>query len=108
METLHSTISVHRTIWADNLGIGPVFPLNPTPSNDSETAPMVTQSEPSAGISALQRLYSLIGPIVVPIWGSYVEAYKVIPKRNYNGAYGQFIIFLLLSFMLLSLSAESS
>ena len=29
-----------------------------------------------------------IGPKVVPFWGSYVESYKVIPKRNYYGAYG--------------------
>ena len=25
------------------------------------------------------------GPIVVPFWGSYIESYKVIPKRNYLG-----------------------
>ena len=29
-----------------------------------------------------------IGPIVVPCWGSYLESYKIIPKRNYYGAYG--------------------
>ena len=30
------------------------------------------------------------GSIVVPFWGSYlIESYKVIPKRNYWGAYGQ-------------------
>ena len=30
-----------------------------------------------------------IGPKVVPFWGSYnMEFYKVIPKRNYFGAYG--------------------
>ena len=29
-----------------------------------------------------------IGPIVVPFWASYLEAYKVIPKRYYYGAYG--------------------
>ena len=28
------------------------------------------------------------GPIVVPFWGSYIESYKVIPKRNYYGASG--------------------
>ena len=27
-----------------------------------------------------------IGPKVVPFWGSYLEFYKVIPKRNYFGA----------------------
>ena len=27
------------------------------------------------------------GSIVVPFWGSYLESYKVIPKRNYYGAY---------------------
>ena len=27
-------------------------------------------------------------PIVVPVWGSYVESYPVIPKSNYYGAYG--------------------
>ena len=26
--------------------------------------------------------------IVVPFWGSYLEFYKVIPKRKYFGAYG--------------------
>ena len=31
---------------------------------------------------------SLIGSIVVPFWGSYLELYKVFPKRNYYGAYG--------------------
>ena len=30
----------------------------------------------------------IIGPIVVPFGGSYLEFYKVIPKRNYYGAYG--------------------
>ena len=29
-----------------------------------------------------------IGSILVPFWGSYLESYKVIPKRNYYGAYG--------------------
>ena len=29
-----------------------------------------------------------IGPKVVPFWGSYLEFYKVIPKRDYFGAYG--------------------
>ena len=29
-----------------------------------------------------------IGPKVVPFGGSYIEFYKVIPKRNYFGAYG--------------------
>ena len=28
------------------------------------------------------------GSIVVPFCGSYLESYKVIPKRNYYGAYG--------------------
>ena len=28
------------------------------------------------------------GSIVVPFWGSYLEFYKVFPKRNYHGAYG--------------------
>ena len=31
-----------------------------------------------------------VGPKVVPFWGSYLEFYKVIPKRNYFGAYGYF------------------
>ena len=31
--------------------------------------------------------YLPIGPKVVPFWGSYLEFYKVIPKRNYFGAY---------------------
>ena len=29
------------------------------------------------------------GSIVVPFGGPYLESYKVIPKRNYYGAYGQ-------------------
>ena len=29
-----------------------------------------------------------IGPKVVPFGGSYLEFYKVIPKRNHFGAYG--------------------
>ena len=29
-----------------------------------------------------------IGSIVVPFWSSFWESYKVIPKRNYYGAYG--------------------
>ena len=28
------------------------------------------------------------GPIVVPFWGSSLEPYQVIPKRNYYGASG--------------------
>ena len=35
------------------------------------------------GLKGLPR-----GSIVVPFWGSYVESDKVIPKRNYYGAYG--------------------
>ena len=31
------------------------------------------------------------GPQVVPFWASYLEFYKVIPKRNYFGAYGYWI-----------------
>ena len=27
--------------------------------------------------------------IVVPFWGSYLESYKVVPKRNYYRAQGQ-------------------
>ena len=26
--------------------------------------------------------------MVVPFWGSYIESYQGIPKRNYYGAYG--------------------
>ena len=32
--------------------------------------------------------FTHIGPKVVPFRGSYSEIYKVIPKRNYFGAYG--------------------
>ena len=32
--------------------------------------------------------YVPIGPMVVPVRGSYLEFYKVIPKRNYCGACG--------------------
>ena len=35
--------------------------------------------------------YLPIGPKVVPFWGSYLEFYKVIPKRNYFGAYGYYL-----------------
>ena len=37
-----------------------------------------------------QRLHIIlpIGPEVVRFYGLYVESYKVIPKRNYLGAYG--------------------
>ena len=31
--------------------------------------------------------YLPIGPKVIPFWGSYLEFYKVIPKRNYFGAW---------------------
>ena len=31
-----------------------------------------------------------IGHKVVPFWGSYLDSYKVIPKRNYYGAYGSY------------------
>ena len=34
----------------------------------------------------LLPLQAPIGPIVVPFWGSYLEFYKVIPKRNYYRA----------------------
>ena len=34
-----------------------------------------------------KRLHVPIGPKVVPFWGSYSEFYKVIPRRNYFGAY---------------------
>ena len=35
------------------------------------------------------------GSKVVPFWGSYIESYKVIPKRNYYGAYGYLLYFAL-------------
>ena len=31
------------------------------------------------------------GSKVVPFWGSYIESYKLIRKRNYYGAYGWFV-----------------
>ena len=34
------------------------------------------------------------GPKVVPFWGSYIEFYKVLPKRNYFGAYGIYCSFI--------------
>ena len=34
------------------------------------------------------KVFLPIGPKVVPFGGSYLEFYKVIPKRNYFGAYG--------------------
>ena len=34
-----------------------------------------------------------IGPEVVPFYSLYLESYKVIPKRNYLGAYGKGIGF---------------
>ena len=50
------------------------------------------QSECLTGGLCDKRLGSAIplpiGPIVVPFWGSYLESYKVIPKRNYYGVYG--------------------
>ena len=36
----------------------------------------------------MQITYIPIGPKVVPFWASYLEFYKVLPKRNYFGAYG--------------------
>ena len=33
-------------------------------------------------------MYLPIGSLVVPFCGLYLESYKVIPKRNYLGAYG--------------------
>ena len=35
----------------------------------------------------------LIGSIVVPFCGLYLESYKVLPKRDYNGAYGYLVLF---------------
>ena len=54
---------------------------------------------PSDG--ALRKLHALaahvlvsvglpIGSLVVPFYGSYLETYKVIPKRNYDGANGYY------------------
>ena len=37
-----------------------------------------------------------LGSIVVPFWGSYVESYKAVPKRNYYGAYGLRLLELLI------------
>ena len=38
------------------------------------------------------RLTTLpIGPKVVPFWGSYLEFYEGILKRNYFGAYGLWV-----------------
>ena len=36
----------------------------------------------------VKRIIIPIGSKVVPFYGSYLESYKVIPKRNYLGAYG--------------------
>ena len=41
------------------------------------------------GLQVAQRWYYLpIGSIVVSFWGSYLESYRVIPKRNYLEPYG--------------------
>ena len=45
----------------------------------------------SAGLKALPTsscVLLLRGSIVVSCWGSYLESYKVIAKKNYYGAYG--------------------
>ena len=34
-------------------------------------------------------VFTPIGSTVVPFRGLYLGSYKVIPKRNYHGAYGQ-------------------
>ena len=36
------------------------------------------------------------GPKVAPFRGSYLEFYKVIPKRNYFGAYGKTTVWYLI------------
>ena len=37
----------------------------------------------------LLQLQLPIGPIVVPLWGSYVESYMVIPKGTTTGPMGE-------------------
>ena len=51
----------------------------------------ISSESPRLTLEALNRLGFQglpIGPKVVPSWGSYLEFYKVIPKRNYFGASG--------------------
>ena len=47
----------------------------------------------SAGLGPVEAVLATVenlprGSIVVLFWGSYIESYKVIPKRNYYGAFG--------------------
>ena len=101
----------HKCLW--NSGTSPKpcsvpqpMTLNPKPLNPStpRTAchcPLACPSSaegPGASIPLpavpLQVFRALgfqglpIGPKAVPFRGSYLEFYKVIPKRNYFGAYG--------------------
>ena len=46
------------------------------------------QVEPEAACNSC-GLCGPIGSLVVPYGGSYLGSYKVNPKRNYNGAYGE-------------------
>ena len=46
------------------------------------------QPTPSIGFKVIRDTKLPIGPSVVPFCGLYLKSYKVIPKRNYLGAYG--------------------
>ena len=54
---------------------------------DMESEPRVRKSSGCAVSLELERILPK-GPKVVPFGGSYLEFYKVIPKRNYFGAFG--------------------
>ena len=54
-------------------------------TSDEQTLAMLIYSE----VWELWILPLPRGSIVAPFWGSYLESYKEIPKRNYCGAYGE-------------------
>ena len=54
---------------------------------NSQATAWIVNLEPRGDVS-IPRGSIYIGPKVVPFWGSYLELYKVISKRNYFGAYG--------------------
>ena len=63
---------------------------NRNPKSASEVVALIWVARPGSSFMGVGTYEGTLprGSKVVPFWGSYIESYKVLPKRNYYGAYG--------------------
>ena len=78
----------HKGTTKETPSKGAILVLKPRPPKKPEVKENVLLSCAAQAALASWVPGLPTGSIVVPYWGSYLESDKVIPKRNYYGAFG--------------------